>query len=66
MILSSDGICIIFCNDPFFLSDSKNGAFRKKHVINFETLKQPQMKFFDFGAFQNKMQIPSHAKIIVH
>ena len=35
-------------------------------MINFKTEKEPKMKFFDFGAFQNKMQIPSHDKIIFH
>ena len=38
----------------------------KKHVINLKTEKEPKMKFFDFGAFQNKMQLPSHDKIIFH
>ena len=32
----------------------------KRHVINFQTEKEPKMKFFGFGAFQNKMQIDHH------
>ena len=28
-------------------------AFRKEARINFKTEKEPKMKFFDFGAFQN-------------
>ena len=31
-------------------SKIKNGAF-KKHVIKFETEKEPKLKFYDFGAF---------------
>ena len=27
-----------------------------------KTEKEPKMKNFDFGAFQNKMQMPSHDK----
>jgi len=27
---------------------------------------EPKMKLFDFGAFQNKMQMPSHDKILFH
>ena len=50
----------------FLESDRKNGAFKKKHVINFKAEKEPKMKFFDCGAFQNKMQMPSHDKIIFH
>ena len=56
----------------FSESDRKNGAFqekrtkkarsRKKHVINFKTRKEPKMNMFDFGAFQEKMLIPSRAK----
>ena len=41
-------------------------AFKKQHVINFKTEKETKMKFFDFWAFQNKMQMPSHDKIIFH
>ena len=53
--------------DIYFLSDSenrKNGAY-KKHVINFKTERELKMKFFDFGAFQIKMQMPSHDKIVL-
>ena len=42
------------------------GISKEKHVINFKTEKEPKMKFFDFGAFQNKMQMSSHDKIIFH
>ena len=51
---------------PFSDSENgQNGTFRrKKNVINFQTKKEPKMKFFDFGAFQNKMQMSSHDKII--
>ena len=45
--------------ENFFLTD----PFRKK--TNFKTLDKPKMKF-DFEAFQNKMQITSHEKIIFH
>ena len=37
-----------------------------KHVINFKTEKELKMKFSDFLAFQNKMQVSSHDKIIFH
>ena len=50
----------------FLILKWENGAFQKKHVINFEKEKELKMKFFDFGAFQNKMQMPSHDKIIFH
>ena len=32
--------------------ERKNGAFQKKHGINFKTEKEPKMKFFDFGALK--------------
>jgi len=34
---------------------------RKKHVIDFNTGKEPKMNFFDFGAFQD-----FRAKYILH
>ena len=37
-----------------------------EHVINFETEKEPKMKFIDFGAFQNFRRILSHDKFIIH
>ena len=40
--------------------------FEKKHVINFKTGKTPKLGMFDFGAFQEKMHIPSPAKFILH
>ena len=33
-------------------------------MINFKTLKESKMKFFDFEAFQNKLQMPSHEKTV--
>ena len=36
-----------------------------KHVINFNTEKEPKMELFDFGIFQNSMQMLSHDKIIL-
>ena len=36
------------------------------YLINFQTEKEPEMKILDFGAFQNKMQMPSHDKILFH
>ena len=36
------------------------------HVINFKAEKEPKMKLFDFGAFQNLKQMLSHDKIIFH
>ena len=42
----------------------KLGISKKMHVINFKTEKEPKMIFFDFGAFQINMQMPSHDKMI--
>ena len=44
----------------------KVGHFEKKHVINFKTGKAPKSNMFDFGAFQEKMHMPSRAKFIFH
>ena len=49
-----------------FLFWLRNWGISEKHVINFKTEKEPKMKFFDLGAFQNKMQMQSHDKIIFH
>ena len=46
--------------------EHKKVGHLKKHVINLITEKEPKMKFFDFGAFQNKMQMPLPDKIIFH
>ena len=53
---------------PFSDSENgQNGTFRrKKNVINFQTKKEPKMKFFDFGAFQKQLHIPSREKYIFH
>ena len=42
---------------PIFRIRKEKWDISKKHVINFKTEKGPNMKFFDFGTFQNKMQI---------
>ena len=36
-----------------------------KNQPNWATEADPKMKFFDFGAFQIKMQMPSHEKILL-
>ena len=48
----------------WFWKWEKWGNSNNSHVINFITEKEPKMKFFDFGAFQNEMQMLSHHKII--
>ena len=40
------------------------GHFEKRHVTSFKTRNEPKMKVFDFGAFQNKMQIAPREKYI--
>ena len=52
---SENGKNVVFKNEVFEIP-----CFEKKHVINFKTEKEPEMKFFDFGSFQNKMQMLSH------
>ena len=45
----------VFWNALFLLSDSeigKKSGIKKMHVINFKIETDPNMKFFDFGAFQ--------------
>ena len=48
--------------DHFKNIEHKKVGHLKKHVINLKTEKEPKMKFFDFGAFQNKIQMPPHGK----
>ena len=38
----------------------------KKHVTWFLNNKEPKMKFINFGAFWEKIQMPSHDKILLH
>ena len=46
-----------------FSNTRKWGISRKKHVISFETEKEPKVNMFDFGAFQEKNA--SRAKYIL-
>ena len=49
-----------------FSNIRKRGISKFSHVINFKTQKEPKMKFIDFWAFQNFVQLLSHDKIIFH
>ena len=64
---------------PYFsyliLQMGKIGHFKKiwtyeiwafKKAINPKTAKEPKLQFFHFEAFQNKMQMPTHDRIIFH
>ena len=49
-----------------YFSIDKGGISNKKHITSFKTKNEPKMKFFDFGAFQIKMQMSSQDKIVLH
>ena len=40
--------------------------FEMPHLSHFQSRNEPKTKVFDFGAFQNKMHMASHAKYIFH
>ena len=76
MILSCDGICILFWNTPksknfnfgsfsvlitWFLN-APFSYFRNFWNVPFSGSEGKMGHFFDFGAFQNKIQMPSHDK----
>ena len=48
---------------PFQNPKGKWGITNKNHVTNFQTVNGPKIQFFDFEAFQIKMQMPSHVKV---
>ena len=46
---------------------SKSGAFQEKNTwSDFEQKKREKLKLFDFGAFQEKLHMPSRAKYLLH
>ena len=50
----------------FILKMGKMSHFEKRHVTSFKTRNEPKMKFFEFGAFQNKMHMALREKYIFH
>ena len=46
---------------------NKSGAFQEKNTwSDFEEKKREKLKLFDFGAFQEKLHMPSRAKYLLH
>ena len=59
-------LLILLLDISKFLNTRKWGVSKNSHVIIFKTDNEPEIKFFNFGAFQKIMQLLSHDKIIFY